>query len=152
MSSNRKGIELIRYATHMLSSCNETFNMRYTAEQLLRIADAVQKCGWDFYPDQWTEQQVQDCIQFGIVPDWKEENGRYVPVYKQTGDKVFKIAGEHISTFEVEVTANTLEEAIKWAEGDMPTPKDTEYLDDSFQVNEEVTRELNHESEKDSGE
>ena len=147
--SDRKGIELLRYAVHMLDSSREGVNQRFTAPQLLRIADAVQRCEWDMYPDQWSEQQLQDCIQFGIIPKWKyDEKGNLVPVYDQTGDKVFKIAGEYVATFEVEVTANTLEEAIKWAEGDMPTPKDTEYLDDSFQVNEETTRELNPTSEE----
>jgi len=141
--SNRKGIELIRYATHMLSSCNETFNMSFTAEQLLTIADAVQRCGWDFYPDQWTEQQVQDCIQFGIVPEWKEENGRYIPVYKQTGDNEYTVSCTWTMTADVVIQASSLKDAISFAEGDCGIPHNAEYLDDSFNVDLDATSELN---------
>lgn len=141
--SKLTGIELLRYAVRMLNRCNESVNQRFTAPQLIRIAEGVQRSEWDFYPDEWTDQQLQECAQFGITPTWEDKNNEVVPKYKQTGENVYKIAGEYVATFEVKVVANSLQEAIDWSEGDMPTPKDTEYLDDSFRINEEVTTELN---------
>lgn len=144
--SNRKGIELLRYAVHMLSSSKEDVNMRFSAPQLLRIADAVQKCEWDFYPDQWSERQLQECVQFGMTPKWEDKgDGRGpVPVYFNDADDdhVFRVAVTWMATAEVEVNAPTLEAAIEWAEGDMPTPKDHEYLDDSFEVDNDTTKEI----------
>ena len=83
---NRTGIELVRYTVTLLDQCNESLAQRFTAEQLLRIADCTQKSEWDFYPDDWEERQLQECIQSGTVPRWKEEttpNGgtKYVAIY-----------------------------------------------------------------------
>lgn len=55
----------------------------------------------------------------------------------------FKVAVEWVVTTDVVVEAETLEDAILKVE-DMPElPDDGEYLDGSFEVNHEVTRELN---------
>ena len=79
---NRKGIELLRYAVHLFSSTNEDFNQRFNEDELLKIADAVQKCEWDIYPDQWSEKQVQDYLISEIIPNWDyDENNKLVPIY-----------------------------------------------------------------------
>lgn len=55
----------------------------------------------------------------------------------------FKVAVEWVVTTDVVIEAETLEDAILKVE-DMPElPDDGEYLDGSFEVNHEVTRELN---------
>lgn len=55
----------------------------------------------------------------------------------------FKVAVEWVMTTDVVIEAETLEDAILQVE-DMPElPDDGDYLDGSFQVNSEVTRELN---------
>lgn len=142
---DRKGIDLLRYAVRLLDDCNETFNQRWSASQLIRIAEAMQKCEWDFFPHQWTERQKQECVQFGITPQWEVVNGQVVPKYHNESEKVFKVATTWYATKEVEVNADTLGEAIAWLKGDAPIPCDGEYLDDSFQVDEDCTREINQE-------
>jgi hypothetical protein len=55
----------------------------------------------------------------------------------------FKVAVEWVMTTDVVIEAETLEDAILKVE-DMPElPDDGDYLDGSFEVNTEVTRELN---------
>lgn len=55
----------------------------------------------------------------------------------------FTIAVEWVMTADVVVEANSLDEAIRQVE-DMPSlPEDGDYLDGSFEINSEVTRELN---------
>lgn len=153
---NREGIELIRYAVHLLDRTNESLNQRFTAEQLLRLATACQKSEWDFYPDDWTERQLQECIQFGITPQWKEEttpNGgtKYVPVYHNESETVREVAITFTVGAKVKVNADTLDEAIAWVGGDMPTPFDAVYQDDSLKVNKDITRALNTPKEEEEG-
>lgn len=80
MPTKYEGIELVRYAKRLFSDCNETFNQKYTADQLLKIADACSQSRWDIYPDEWEERQIQEAL-CGIIPDW-EEDGE-TPKYKE---------------------------------------------------------------------
>ncbi len=60
----------------------------------------------------------------------------------------FKVSVEWVMTTDVVIEAETLEDAILQVE-DMPElPDDGDYLDGSFEVNMEVTRELNHQESK----
>lgn len=147
---NRTGIDLLRYAEHMLSHCNESFNQRFNnAADLLKIADACQKSEWDFFPDQWDERQIQECLIFGRTPQWRErEDGKVYPVYAHDGPNEYQVEVTYTMTATVKVYAHTLDEAIDWAEGDMPIPKNGEYLDDSFEVDKERTEELNQPEEE----
>jgi hypothetical protein len=63
------GIDTLRKAVNVFNNCNESFNDAWTAEQLLAIYRAYQKCGWDITPDQWEPWQVQDALQ-GKAPIW----------------------------------------------------------------------------------
>lgn len=154
---NRTGIELVRYAAHMLDHCNESFNQRFNrAEDLLKIADACQKSEWDFYPDDWTERQLQECIQFGIIPKWKEEttpNGgtKYVPDYRNESEEVREVAVTFMVAAKVSVNSDTLNEAIEWVKTEMPTPFDAVYILDTLKVDEAITKELNTPKEEDEG-
>jgi len=67
------GIELLRYAAKLFDKCNETFNGKFTVGELLIIAAAHKECKWDYFPDQWTEQQIAEAIMHGAVPEWEEE-------------------------------------------------------------------------------
>lgn len=145
----RTGIELVRYAVHLLDQCNESFNQRWSESQLLSIAKACQESKWDIYPDRWTERQVQECVQFGMTPQWEDKDGNPVPKYHNTSEDVTELAVVWTMTANVTVYADSPEDAIDWAQGDMPIPKNGEYLDDSFEVDLDATTEVNQE---DSGE
>ena len=56
--------------------------------------------------------------------------------------KTFEISVDWTVTATVEIEAESLEEAIKLAH-DAELPYPGEYVDDSFRVDEETTRELN---------
>lgn len=81
----RKGISLLRYAAHMLDRNNEGINQRFTAEELLRIASACERSGWDFMPDEWTARQLEEAATKGTVPQWIEnpETTAYEAVYAE---------------------------------------------------------------------
>lgn len=68
---HKTGIELVRYAARLFDYCNETFNQQYSAEELLKIADACQKSEYDFLPDTWEDRQIKEAIA-GKVPRWRE--------------------------------------------------------------------------------
>lgn len=133
---NRKGIELLRYAVKLLDSNKEGVNLRFSAEELLRIADCTQKATWDIWPDQWSERQLQECIQFGIVPQWELVDGIPTPKYRTNSDKVYEVKVAYTVAATVQVYGDSIEDVTEWAEGDMPTPKNSEYVDDSFQLDE----------------
>ncbi len=58
--------------------CNESFNQRWTLEQLVQIHRVFRRCGWDIYPDAWTPRQVREALA-GVAPQWDEVTER--PVY-----------------------------------------------------------------------
>ena len=65
---------------HMVSNFNrvtESFNQRFSMEELVQIHRAWMASGWDFHPDQWTERQVQEALQ-GKAPRWNDQEE---PVY-----------------------------------------------------------------------
>jgi hypothetical protein len=75
---NEHGIELLRRVVGLFDTCNETFNYRWTPEQLLKLAQVCWDSGWDFYPDQYTERQLHEARTCGILPKWDH---REKPVY-----------------------------------------------------------------------
>lgn len=77
MKEPRKGMELVRYAVRLLDGCNETFNDSLTAEDAIKVADAMQRCAWDITPDRWEPKQVREALA-GIVPEFREDKRRGV--------------------------------------------------------------------------
>ena len=73
-------IENLRDMVRAFDTLNESFNDRFTLPELVRIWDAWQQCGWDIYPDGWTDKQVREAIR-GIAPDWIETRFTIDPVY-----------------------------------------------------------------------
>lgn len=83
MTQQRKlfGIDELRRAVRLFSNCNETFNQQYSAAELLLLADACVRSGWDFTPDEWDERQISEAL-LGTAPDWAETAWKdYVPKY-----------------------------------------------------------------------
>lgn len=74
MSQDRKSIDLLRYAVRLFDNCNETFNQKYSDQELLKIATAHQKTEWDYYPDQWAPRQLQELLNLGKDPKF-DDNG-----------------------------------------------------------------------------
>ena len=66
----REGIELLRYAVKLLDDCREDFNTRYSAAELLRMAEAMPRLEWDMWPDQWDQRQIREFLEGGHIPDW----------------------------------------------------------------------------------
>jgi len=73
-------IEFLREMIKAFDWVNESFNMSFTVEELIKIRKAWLVCEWDFYPDQWTERQVQDALN-GIIPKWDHNEQ---PIYTQS--------------------------------------------------------------------
>lgn len=74
----KSGIDHLRLMVKNFDYCNEGFNEQFTVEELFKIHRAWQLSGWDMFPDQWTERQIQEALD-GHVPEWDDER----PVYRQ---------------------------------------------------------------------
>lgn len=65
-------IEELRHMVRNFNNCRESFNERFTIEQLITIHRAWMASGWDIYPDAWEPEQVEEALQ-GIPPQWHTE-------------------------------------------------------------------------------
>lgn len=71
-------IDHLRAMVNVFSYCNETFNQRYSIDELFAIYKAHVLAEWDFLPDSWTDRQLKEAIK-SIVPRW---NDNEKPIYK----------------------------------------------------------------------
>ncbi len=71
------GVDILRGAFNVFNCCNETFNQRFSTEELVKLYRAFYVCGWDITPDHWTDRQVIDAL-LGCAPQW-DDNEK--PVY-----------------------------------------------------------------------
>lgn len=79
--SKTYGIEELRGAVLLFEGNNESFNMKFTAGQLLQLYRMHQKSAWDLFPDQWHPAQVLAALD-GHPPDWdKNEEPILLPSY-----------------------------------------------------------------------
>lgn len=62
MSERRTGIEQLRKAVNLFNNTREGFNERFSAHELISIAQAYTRSEWDITPDQWTTEELQDAI------------------------------------------------------------------------------------------
>jgi hypothetical protein len=69
--SKLKGIEQLRMAASILDNCNESFNFRHSAQELLRLVEVMTKCDWDISPDYWEEFQITAALEYGTVPEFR---------------------------------------------------------------------------------
>lgn len=68
------GIDALREAVGAFNHCSETFNQKYSAEELLKIHAVWKLIEWDFPPDEWTSYQLSNALK-GVVPSW-DTNGQ----------------------------------------------------------------------------
>ncbi len=76
-SSPRTGAEELRLLVSNLDYTSESFNDRWTLEQLVQLHRMLQASEWDILPDVWTERQVDEALA-GIPPSWDDDEN---PVY-----------------------------------------------------------------------
>jgi len=91
--------------------------------------------------------------EIGISPSGPSFGKLYRAICEEENEKeIFTIAVEWSNCAEIEVKADSLEEALKIAdeEGVSMTTQNKEYIDGSFQVNEEFSKYLNSEEYKSS--
>lgn len=65
------GIDQLRKAIALFCNCNETFNMRWHAEELIALYRAYAASDMDIPPDRWSDKQLVDAL-IGKVPMWSE--------------------------------------------------------------------------------
>lgn len=65
-------IDELRKMVRNFDSNNETFNQRFSMSQLIQIHRMWMASEWDFHPDEWTEQQVQEALA-GHPPQWDQD-------------------------------------------------------------------------------
>jgi hypothetical protein len=70
-SKQLSGIEILRRTVKLFDSNAESFNLEYSAEELIQIARACWESGWDCWPDAWTKEQVEKAIK-GESPQFEE--------------------------------------------------------------------------------
>ena len=71
MKTTQTAIEILRDMVAGFDRCDESFNDRFTLPELVRIWDAWAQCGFDYYPDQWSDRQVREALR-GIAPNWDD--------------------------------------------------------------------------------
>jgi hypothetical protein len=57
------GIEELRRMVNLFNNTTESFNQRYTVEQLVLIYRAYQRSEWDITPDYWTPKEVKLALE-----------------------------------------------------------------------------------------
>lgn len=86
------GIERLRRMVNLFNNCNESFNTRFTIEELVKLGDAYQRSEWDIPPDEWTERQIRDAIDKGRAPTWMQEDE---PSYDLTEGEIALLVSAH---------------------------------------------------------
>lgn len=70
-------IDHIRLMEQNFGDCSESFNQRFSLEQLFAIHKAWMLSEWDVYPERWTVRQIREALK-GKPPRW-DDDGK--PVY-----------------------------------------------------------------------
>lgn len=68
----RTGVELLRLAVRLCDNGNETFNMRYSAQELLRLTQMWEACEFDIPPHRWEALQITQALR-GVVPQFNDD-------------------------------------------------------------------------------
>jgi hypothetical protein len=64
--------EELRILVSNLNVNSETFNDKYSIEELIQINRMLMLADWEIYPDQWSQKQIKEALQ-GIPPSWKKD-------------------------------------------------------------------------------
>ena len=73
----KPAIEHLRLIVQNFDSLNETFNQRFSFDQIIAIHKAWMLSEWDINADRWAARQIREAIR-GIPPRWDENEE---PVY-----------------------------------------------------------------------
>jgi len=65
------GMEFLRNMVRAFDGCREDVLDRFTVEELIAIRRAWLASGWEFYPDQWSDAQIDAALR-GIPPKWDD--------------------------------------------------------------------------------
>ena len=66
------GIDTLRAAVRLFNDTREDAIDSYTPWELLRMAEAHQRSGWDIYPDQWSKQQRDRAAAYALAPSFND--------------------------------------------------------------------------------
>lgn len=66
-------IEDLRALVKWADRQSESFTEQFTFRQLIQLFNACQLQVWDKWPDQWSEEQVQACLERDEVPDFEDD-------------------------------------------------------------------------------
>ena len=69
---NMSAIEQLRTVVKLCNHTHEEFLNKFTINQLITLWYAYRECGWDFTPDKWTENQVEEALK-GNAPNWDDQ-------------------------------------------------------------------------------
>lgn len=96
-------IERIRHLANVSGDVRESLWDDLTRDQIFAIFDAWMASGWDFYPDQWTERQLQDALA-GIVPQWDNNEE---PIYPPEPTRVLNERAKRIASKAIDILRRT---------------------------------------------
>lgn len=69
----KTAIEEMRAMVRAFDNLSENFNDRYTLPELITIWRAWRACEWDYYPDQWSKDQIHAVLRLGVVPRFTDD-------------------------------------------------------------------------------
>lgn len=70
--------DYLQTAINVMRNTKSDLVDQYTPLEWLALYDAYHACGWDFTPDQWTDEQRNAAIDHGIIPRW-DRNEKPLP-------------------------------------------------------------------------
>lgn len=86
-------IEVMRHMVDLFSGCSESFNARFTLDELMALFMAYAFSEWDILPGGWTEAQVQDALRYNISPAFYRDTETAI-TYEATEDDLDAICRE----------------------------------------------------------
>jgi hypothetical protein len=89
MKNTYDGIDQLRLAVRLFDNCNETFNQRFTGEELLTLWRMYRECGWDIPPDRWSNRQVREALGKNVIPQFTDEERPFYP-----NDPIYRVTAE----------------------------------------------------------
>lgn len=94
-NEQRTGMEELRLLVRNFDSNNESFNDRFTPEQLLNIHRAWMASGWDIYPDNWAPDQVYMAANYATPPQFTQREEWPVSYVAWPRDEEERLAEAH---------------------------------------------------------
>lgn len=80
----RSAADTLRLIVSNMDNTTESVNDRHSLPELINVYLAHIECGCDFYPDQWSLEQLEGAALRGEIPEW-DENGRPIPSTRTLG-------------------------------------------------------------------